>query len=110
MSDDFSYINEVCLIDDFSFGNADFSNYNLQMFQGVSESPNSNGSLTLISSTWQSSMIFSKMQLNELMKTKRNILVSFTVQMDEVNNADGYFIMFFDKLSFLTANPIGKLS
>ena len=109
MCDDFSYINEACLIDDFSFGNGNFSNYNIQMFQGLSESPNTDGSLTMLTSTWQCSMIFSKAKLNELMQTRRNVLVSITIQMDEVNDADGYFIMFFDKLSFLTANPIGML-
>ena len=52
-------------------------------------------------------MIFSKMDMNELMKTKRNVFVSVTVQMDQVNDANGYFILILDKMSFLTANPIG---
>ena len=79
------------------------------MFQGLSKSPNANGSLTMLTSIWQRSIIISKMQLNELLQTKRNVLVSITIEMDQVNTADGFFILFFDRLSLLTADPLGML-
>ena len=77
------------------------------MFQGISKSPNTNGSLTMLTDNWQCSTVISKMELNELMKTKKNVFVSVTVQMDEVNNADGFYILFLDRSSLLTSDPIG---
>ena len=110
ISDDFPYVNETCFVEDFSFGNGDFSKYNLHLHPGMSKSPNSNGALHMVDEMWKDSMIYSKMELNELMKTKRNVLVSVTVQMGDVNGAEGYSILFFDKFSLLTPDPLGEFT
>ena len=64
----------------------------------------------MVDEMWKDSMIYSKMELNELMKTKRNVLVSVTVQMGDVNGAEGYSILFFDNFSLLTPDPLSEFT
>ena len=106
ISDNFLYVNESCLVDEFSFGNGDFNNYHLHMFQGLSKSPNADGSLTMITTLSQSSLIFSKKMLNDLMWSKRNVFVSITSEIIEYNTGDGVFVLFMDKSSLVTPDPI----
>ena len=107
LADEFPFVNnEFCLKDEFELGNGNFSNYKLHLFEELSTTPNFDGSLSMASNIRQSSLVLSKMSISELMRSKRNVAISFTMDITQGTNGDGYSFLFMSRSSLITPNPI----